>query len=241
MTTKKMKVEIWSDITCPFCYIAKRKFETALSQFKDAAGIEIVWKSFELVPGFQTDPGKNMHQLLAELKEITLQQSITISDAVAATAKEVGLVYNFHKTVPANSFNAHRFSLLAKDKNLQDIAKEGLFKAYFTEGRNIDSIATLAELGKEIGLDAVEVINVLESTRFTVEVNRDIHEAKQLGITSVPTFVFGKKLTVSGARDSKVFLEIVEKTFTEWRIENPVLNILASEIDSCRVGENCHV
>jgi predicted DsbA family dithiol-disulfide isomerase len=239
MTAKKMKVEIWSDISCPFCYIGKRKFETALARFNNADAIEIVWKSFELVPGFKTDPGKNMHQLLAELKGISLDQSVSISDVVAGSAKEVGLVYNFHKTVPANSFNAHRFSHLAKDHDLQDKAKESLFKAYFTDGKNIDTIATLAGLGEEIGLDPTEVTHVLESGRFAKEVNRDIHEAQILGITSVPTFVFGGKLTVSGAVESEAFLEILEETFTEWRLENPIPDIIATEGQSCSVDQNC--
>lgn len=239
MTAKKMKVEIWSDITCPFCYIGKRKFETALSQFKDAAHIEIVWKSFELVPGFKTDPSKNIHRLLAELKGISLEQSIAISDVVAGSAKEVGLVYNFHKTIPANSVNAHRFSHFAKDQDLQDKAKEILFKAYFTDGKNIDSIATLATLGEEIGLDPADVTNVLESTRFKIEVDHDIHEAQLLGISSVPTFVFGGKLTVSGAVESEAFLEILEETFTEWRVENPASDITAADGQSCSVGQNC--
>lgn len=240
MVAKKMKIEIWSDITCPFCYIGKRKFENALLQFKNKDSLDIVWKSFELAPGFKTQPDKNMHQLLTELKGISLEQSISMSDQVADTASQVGLIYNFHKAIPANSFNAHRLIHLASDHNLQDKAKERLFNAYFTEGRNIDDIPTLIALGTEIGLDPTEVKNVFESNQYADEVKQDIHEAKQQGIASVPSFVFDKKLKVPGAQDTKAFLEILEKTFTEWRIENPESNFIVTEGQSCSIGGDCN-
>ena len=240
MKPNKMKVEIWSDVTCPFCYIGKRNFESALSQFKDTDGVEIIWKSFELAPGFKTEPAKNMHQFLAEHKGISLEQSITISDQVADIAREVGLVYNFHKAIPVNSFNAHRFLHLAKNLKLQDKAKESLLEAYFTDGRNIDDIPTLIALGGEIGLDSTEVKNGLESDQYADEVNQDIFEAKQQGVTSVPSFVFDKKLTVSGAQNSKTFLELLEKTFAEWRVENPEANLIVTDEQSCTIDGGCN-
>lgn len=239
MTTNKMKVEIWSDVTCPFCYIGKRKFESALSQFKDIAHIEIVWRSFELAPGFKTEPDKNMHQFLAEVKGISLEQSIGISNQVADTAKQVGLVYNFDKAIPTNSFNAHRLSHLAKQNNLQDKAEERLFKAYFTEGNNIDDIPTLIQLGKEIGLDQAEIINVLESDQYTDEVREDIYKAKKIGVASVPFFLFDKKTRISGAQESNAFLETLEKTFAEWRKENPTSTLEMINGPSCKIGEDC--
>jgi predicted DsbA family dithiol-disulfide isomerase len=240
MKTNKMKVEIWSDVTCPFCYIGKRNFESAVSQFKGIDGVEIIWKSYELAPGFKTEPAKNVHQFLAEHKGISLEQSIRISDQVADIAKQVGLVYNFHKAIPANSFKAHRFLHLAKNRNLQDKAKESLLEAYFTDGRNIDDIPTLIALGKEIGLDSTEVRNGLESDQYADEVNQDIFEAKQQGVTSVPSFVFDKKLKVSGAQNSKIFLELLEKTFAEWRIENSEANLIVTDGQSCTIDGGCN-
>jgi predicted DsbA family dithiol-disulfide isomerase len=235
----KMKVEIWSDVTCPFCYIGKQNFERALSQFEDADGLEIIWKSFELAPGFKTQPDKNMHQLLAEIKGISLKQAIAMSDQVAAAASQVGLEYNFHKAIPANSFKSHRFLHLAREHNLQDRAKEMLFRAYFTDGKNIDDIPTLMTLGAEIGLDPAEIENVLESNWFGAEVNQDIREAESRGISSVPTFVFDGKLTVSGAQDSKNLLKIMEKAYADWRIENTPSELKIVEGQSCQIGENC--
>jgi predicted DsbA family dithiol-disulfide isomerase len=240
MKTNKMKVEIWSDVTCPFCYIGKRNFESALSQFKGKDGVEIIWKSYELVPGIKTEAAKNVHQFLAEHKGISLEQSIKISDQVADIARQVGLVYNFHKAIPANSFNAHRSLHLAKKLNLQDKAKESLLEAYFTDGRNIDDIPTLIALGGEIGLDSAEVKKGLESDQYADEVNQDIFEAKQQGLTSVPSFVFDKKLTVSGAHNSKTFLELLEKTFAEWRVENPETNLIVKDEQSCTVDGHCN-
>jgi predicted DsbA family dithiol-disulfide isomerase len=239
MKTNKMKVEIWSDTTCPFCYIGKQNFESALGQFKNASDIEILWKSFELAPGLKTQPKKNMHQWLAEMKGISLQQAINMSDQVAGAAKQVGLEYNFHKTIPANSFNSHRFLHLTKDYHLQDKAKESLFRAYFTDGRNIDDIPTLMALGKEIGLDPDEVKNALEDGWSRDDVNQDILEAKNRGITSVPSFVFNDKLTVTGAQDSAVFLKILEKAYTEWQIQHTGSAPTFTEGQSCTIGENC--
>lgn len=239
MKTNKMKVEIWSDTTCPFCYIGKRNFETALSQFENASGIDIQWKSFELAPGFKTQPDKNMHQLLAELKGISLQQAIDMSDQVAAAARRVGLEYDFHKAIPVNSFNSHRFLHLAKDHHLQNRAKESLFRAYFTDGRNIDDIPTLMFLGGEIGLDPSEVKNAFEDDRFQDEVNQDIREARNRGINSVPSFVFDNKLTITGAQSSEQFLKILAKAYREWQIENAGSALNFTEGQSCKIGQNC--
>ena len=181
-----------------------------------------------------------MHQFLAEHKGISLEQSIMISDQVADIARQVGLEYNFHKAIPANSFNAHRLLHLAKNHNLQDKAKESLLEAYFRDGRNIDDIPTLIALGGEIGLVSTEIKNGLESDQYADEVNQDIFEANQQGVTSVPSFVFDKKLTVSGAQNSKTFLEVLEKTFAEWRIENPETNLIVTDGQSCTIEGGCN-
>lgn len=239
MKSYEMKVEIWSDIVCPFCYIAKRKFEIALDQFKYKDSIEIVWKSFQLAPDFKTDPNKSIYQVLTEHKGMNLEQAKNASDQVAAMAFQVGLVYNFDKVIPANSFNANRLSQLAKHHSLEDKAEESLFKAYFTEGKNIDDISTLEQIGREIGLDAVEVKTVFQSDRYMEEVNQDLSEARQTGINAVPYFLFDSKLAVSGAKDSATFLAILENSFAEWKKENPVLKTIVTDEQTCKIGEDC--
>jgi len=239
MKPYKMKVEIWSDVICPFCYIGKRKFETALSQFKHSDSIEIVWKSYQLAPDFKTDPNKSVYQVLAEHKGMSLEQAKGISDQVVSMAKQVGLVYHFEKTIPANSFNANRLSQLAKHRGFQEAVEEVLFKAYFTDGRNIDDIPTLIDLGKEIGLDSTEVKTVLETNLYMDEVEQDLSEASQIGIRGVPYFLFDSKLAVSGAQESATFLQILEKSFAEWEKENPKQTLVAIEGQTCKVGEGC--
>lgn len=211
----KLKVEIWSDVMCPFCYIGKRRFEAALAQFSKARQVEVEWKSFQLSPNMTTQPGKSIHQFLAEHKGISPEQAKAMNDRVAQMASEVGLVYDFSKAIPANSFRAHRFSHLAKSKGLQDKAEEILFRSYFTEGKNTDDVTVLAALGKEIGLDAAAVKEVLEGDQYANEVRKDIEEARQIGVNGVPFFVFNRKYAVSGAQESETFLNVMEKSITE--------------------------
>ncbi len=234
-----MKVEIWSDVVCPFCYIGKRKFETALSQFKDRADVEIEWKSFQLMPDMKTEPDINIHQLLAGRLGVGLQQATSMNEQVANTAKSVGLVYNFNKAIPANTFMAHRLSHLAKHYGLQDKAEELLFRAYFTDGKNIDAVNTLVQLAGDIGLDTTEARKVLESNQYADEVTQDINEARQLGAKGVPFFVLDRKVAVSGAQDSNAFLEALEKTFAEWRRNNPENKLEIIDGPVCKPGAKC--
>ena len=238
-TENKMKVEIWSDIMCPFCYIGKRKFETALSQFSHASDVEIVWKSFLLSPDMKTAPEKNIHQFLAEHKDISIEQARNLNNQVALSARQNGLVYNLDKTIPANSFNAHRLSHLAKQHGLQDKAEEILFKAYFTDGKNIDDIPTLIQIGTEIGLDADEAKTALENNSFADDVRQDIYKARQIGVRGVPFFLFNNKLAVTGAQDSSVFLNTLEKALSEWKKENPQRIIETVEGQFCDTEGEC--
>jgi predicted DsbA family dithiol-disulfide isomerase len=216
----KMKVEIWSDVMCPFCYIGKRKFEKALAEFPDKADIELEWKSFQLAPDMKTTLGKSIHQYLAEHKGFGLEEAKRMNDHVTAMAEKVGLTYNFDKSIVANSFNAHRFSHFAKQKGKQNEAEEKLFQAYFTNGKNIDDYNTLIHLGEEIGLDPMELRTALEKGAFGDEVNADIEEAHQLGVQGVPFFVFDRKYAVSGAQESQAFTQVLEKSFEEWNKEH---------------------
>jgi len=232
-TNKKMKVEIWSDVMCPFCYIGKRKFEAALGTFENRDNIEIVWKSFQLQPGLKTDPSKSTVQHLAESKGWSMDQTRETIKYVTDMAEIVGLHYNFDKAVVANSFDAHRFIQFAKTKGKGDAAEEGLFKAYFTEGKNTADHAVLIQLGNEIGLDVDAVKQVLQGSDFTAEVNRDISESQQLGVSGVPFFVFDRKYAVSGAQDSKVFLENLNKAWKEHAAANP------GALDKTNTGAVC--
>lgn len=235
----KMQVEIWSDVMCPFCYIGKRKFETALDQFPHKNQIDIVWKSFQLAPDQETVTDKTVHQYLAERKGWTLEQARQMTDHVTALARQVGLTYHFDKAVTANSFDAHRFSHVAKKHGVQDQAEERLFAAYFTEGKNTADHETLVQLGQEIGLDTQEVSAVLQSDQYADAVQTDIYQARQLGVQGVPFFVFNRKYAVSGAQDSPVFSGAIEKSFSEWKKANdqPELTVVGGPV--CTPDANC--
>jgi len=235
-----MKIEIWSDVMCPFCYIGKRKFESALNQFEHKDQIEIVWKRFQLAPDMVTDSTKNIHEFLAAHKGMTIEQAKGMNNHVANMAKQVGLDYNFDKAIPANSFLAHQFSHLAYKHNLQGQAEEALFKAYFTDGKNIDDINTLVQIGTEIGLAAYEITNALNDNLYANEVRNDIDEARQIGVNGVPFFVFDRKVAVSGAQDSSIFLETIENTFAKWSEQNPAPSLKIIDGNSCGIDSDCN-
>lgn len=210
-----MKIEIWSDVMCPFCYIGKRKFEAALEQFENKANVEVVWKSFQLNPNMKTDAGKNITEYLAEIKGWSIEQAKEMNAHVTNMAKEVGLHYDFDKAIVANSFDAHRLIQLAKKYGKGDEVEELIFKAYFTEGKNTDDHSILTEIGISIGLEALEVKQVLASNQFADDVRKDILEAQQIGVRGVPFFVVDRKYGVSGAQPTAVFLETLTKAWAE--------------------------
>lgn len=214
-----MKVEIWSDVMCPFCYIGKRRFEKALEQFPDRKDIQVEWKSFQLNPHMVTDPTKNINEHLAETKGWTLDHARQAHDYVTNMASEVGLQYDFDKAVVANSFDAHRLIQLAKANGKGDQVEERLFSAYFTEGKNIADHATLIELGAEAGLDPATIKDVLQGNQYTDEVQHDIYEAQQVGVTGVPFFVFDDRYAVSGAQPVDTFLEALNRAWSDWKKE----------------------
>src|SRR5665647_40889 len=188
-----MKVDIWSDVRCPFCYIGKKKFEAALERFSQKDKVKVNWRSFELDPSIETNPGVNAIDHLAAIKGISRAQAEGMHQHVTGVAKEIGLDFNFEKSVVANSFNAHRLIQLAQSKGLAEKAEEELFKAHFMEGKNIDDKDILAQIGKTIGINENEVKEMLISDTFSGEVKQDEIQARSLGINGVPFFVLGDK------------------------------------------------
>jgi len=206
-----MKIEIWSDIMCPFCYIGKRQLETALTEFPNA-DIEIEWKSFQLDPTVQPESGKDVYTFLAERKGMSVEQSMEMHKGVTERAKSVGLDYNFDKAIISNSLTSHRIIHLAKKNNLGDAMEEIFFKAYFTEGRDLNDAATLIELGTNAGLNSDDVKEVLENENlYLADVHNDIIEAQQIGVQGVPFFVFDRKYAISGAQPVEAFVNTIKE------------------------------
>lgn len=206
-----MLIEIWSDIMCPFCYIGKKRFESALQQFEHNNQVQVVWKSFQLNPALLEQSDVDVYDYLAKLKGQTREWSQNQHDRIAKMAANEGLVYNFDKVKICNSMNAHRLMQLAKKRNKDEAMAERLFKAHFTEGATLSDPQTLLNLAVEAGLSADEVKVVLQHKRFEEEVLNDHKEAVELGATGVPFFVIDRKFAISGAQEVDVFLTGLNK------------------------------
>lgn len=214
-----MKVEIWSDVMCPFCYIGKKRFDTALEKFPHKDEVEVEWKSYQLNPHLTTQSDKNINEYLAEHKGISIEEARSLNEHVTAMAAEVGLTYKMDEAVVANSFMAHRMTHFAKTKGKQSELEELLFKSYFTEGKNIDDLDTLLQLGEEIGLDKNELKSILEGNQFAEDVQKDIYEAHQVGLKGVPFFVYNNQYGISGAQPKELFEQTLQQAYDEWKKE----------------------
>ena len=221
-----MKVEIWSDIVCPWCYIGKRRFEAALAQFDHRDQVEIVWRSFELDPttpreeeGFTTDR-------LARKYGISRQKAEAMQANVTALAAQVGLEYRLDEAHIANTVDGHRLIHLAAKHDLQDVMKERLLKAYFTDSLSLGNIDILVQLAAEVGLDAAEVRSALDGDDFLDAVRADQRRAQRFGITGVPFFLFNEKFAVSGAQPTELFLTALERT---WDDAHPVVTFAGAD------------
>ena len=236
---KAMVIEIWSDIMCPFCYIGKRRLESALQSFTQADKIQIVWKSFLLNPDMVTDPSKNSLEYLSENKGWSMAQTRQITQQVVAMAKEVGLEYDMENTVVANAKRAHQVLQLAKSLGKGDAMKERFLKAYFTEGRNIDDTDTLIELAGNVGISKEMVQSALASREFAPKVEQDVHESQVLGIRGVPFFVFDRKYAISGAQPSSVFEQTLDKAWSEFAERNSQSLQTLADGAACDVSGSC--
>lgn len=234
-----MKVEIWSDLVCPFCYIGKRKFEHALKQLKHQDDIKVRWRSFELSPDVKPDPSDNTYEHLAKKKGWTLEHSKQIHNQLTKTAKEAGLEFHFDTAVPANTFNAHRLSHLAGDHDLQDTVEERLFRAYFTDGEDIGDDGTLIKLGVDAGLPEDEIREMLKGDLYAVEVQEDKDAAGKAGVRGVPYFVFNEKYSISGAQPSDLFLATLQKAYKEFKQQNTPDALTNAVEGTCSADGNC--
>lgn len=209
-----MKVEIWSDVVCPFCYIGKRKFEGALDRFAHRDEVAVTWHSFQLDPTAPaTVEGSTRDRLAAKFGSVERVEAMI--EHVTREAAGVGLPFDFATMRPANTFDAHRLIHLAAAHGLQDAAKERLLAAHFVEGREVGDRDTLRELATTIGLDADETAAALATDAHADDVRADLAEARALGITGVPFFVIDRKYGLSGAQPTEAFLEVLQQVWAE--------------------------
>ena len=239
MAQEKLAVEIWSDVVCPWCYLGKHRFDNALAAFAHRDQVQVVWKSFQLMPSMRTDPTISLDEFLAREKGIDVRTAKQMHERLVHLADEEGLVYHFDQAIPANTFDAHRMIHFAKEHGKQGEAEERLFRAYFTEGRNIDERNTLVALGTEIGLDPKQLSAALANGTYADDVRTDIHEAAELGIQGVPFFVLDRKYGVSGAQPTPLFRQALEQAFAEWRKSHPEPELQVTQGPACATDGTC--
>ncbi|HEU4545651.1 MAG TPA: DsbA family oxidoreductase [Microlunatus sp.] len=208
-----IKVDIWSDIQCPWCYIGKRKLEAALADLD--AEVEVEYHSFELAPDTPVDFAGSPLDYLSERKGIAPDQARTMIDRVVTLAASVGLDYHYESIHQTNTVLAHELLHLAKARGRQAELKERLLAAYFVEGRHVGRVDDLADLAAEVGLDRDEAVAALTDHRYLADVKADVAQAAAYGINGVPFFVFDQKYGVSGAQETATFRQVLEQVRTE--------------------------
>jgi len=209
-----VKVEIWSDIACPWCYVGKRRFDVALSRFERRDGVEVRWRSFELdaaAPPYFEAP--YLDRLMAKYR-ITMAEADAMIDTMIEAGAGAGVVLRFDKAKPGNTFDAHRLLHLAADRGVQAELKERLFRATFTKGAAIADHDVLVAAATDAGLLADEARAVLADDAYAADVRADERRAADLGITSVPFFVMAG-LGVSGAQPPEILLQVLEDAWAE--------------------------
>ncbi|PKB16427.1 DsbA family protein [Flavobacterium sp. 5] len=231
----QLKVQIWSDVMCPFCYIGKRKIEEALTQFENKESVEIEWKSFQLDPSFVATEGESIAEHLAEKYGRDIDWAQSSLENMTENAKNSGLEFHFEKSILANSLNAHRLMHLAKKHNLSNELKEQLFKGYLTDGKDVNNWNTLEEIGVKVGLPIQEIVELITSNDYIDEVRQDQLQAQSLGVTGVPFFVFDNKYAVSGAQATDVFLKTLEKSWEEGNFKTPLQMQNPTDANSCGI------
>jgi predicted DsbA family dithiol-disulfide isomerase len=223
-------VEIWSDIACPWCYVGKRRFETALAAFEHRDDVTVTWRSFELDPSAPAARSEDGAEHLADKYGMSREKALEMQRTMTETAAGDGLEFRFDLARGGNTFDAHRVTHLAAAHGRQDAMKERLMRAYLTEGELIADHAVLTRLAVEVGLPEDEVREVLATDAYAAEVRDDERTASAIGIQAVPFFVVDRKMGASGAHPPEALGELLRRG---WEAR-PAIPVIAE-------GESCGV
>ena len=207
-----LQIEVWSDIVCPWCYIGKRRLETALAELGPAAEVEVTWRSFILDPSTPAGDPRPIRESLAARKGLSDPQVREMFARVTQIAAGEGLHYDFDRARTAPTTDAHRILHFAKAHGRQAELKERLMHAYFTEGADVADHTALAGLAAEAGLDEVAAKQALADGSYAADVEADIAQARAYGISGVPFFVFDQRIGVSGAQPVEVFAQALRQS-----------------------------
>lgn len=210
-----MNVEIWSDISCPWCYIGRRRFEAALAQFEHRDAVSVTWRSFQLDPNAPRAYPGGINEMVMQHLGVSRERAEALHAQVTGLAAAEGLDYHFERVQPANTFDAHRLIHFAAAHGLQSEMKERLQRAYFTEGQLISDPATLTRLAEEVGLDAEEAARALTDPQTAAAVRADLRKAQRYGVDGVPFFLFEGKYAVSGAQPTALFVQALHQVWQE--------------------------
>lgn len=232
-----MKIEVWSDYVCPFCYIGKRTLEKALIQSGFDSQAEVTYKAYQLNPNTPTDSAVPTYESLAKKFGKTIEQAKEMTEGVAQHARSVGLEYNFDDMVEANTLAAHRLVKWAETHGKDGELTEQLMHQYFIEAKNVGDHQVLVEVAESIGLPQEEAKKVVESDEFMGQVQLDIAKAGQIGVQGVPFFVVNRKYAISGAQPVEAFVEALEQIAEEEGIR-PKLKPLGKKTSFC-TGDSC--
>ena len=223
-----MRIEIWSDVVCPWCYIGKRRLEGALGRFErnhpEAVGqVEILWRSYRLDPAAPSEPTETVAEYLGRKYGGGPAAGQQMIDRVEAVAADEGLLYRLGQAQRVSTADAHRLLHLAAGEGRQGELEEALFAAYFLDARNVADPGVLAELADAVGLDEVRVKGVLSSDEYADAVEADIRQAAAYGATGVPFFVIDQRYGVAGAQPGEVFDQVLERAWAESR---PTIDVI---------------
>jgi predicted DsbA family dithiol-disulfide isomerase len=229
-----MKVEIWSDVVCPWCYVGKRHLEQALESFAHRDAVEIVWKAYELDPHAPPVRSGSYPQRIARKYGMSEQQARASIQRIVNAGADAGIEFRFDDLRGGNTFDAHRLLHFASSLGVQNELKERLLLATFTEGHPIGDRETLVKLAADVGIAEDEAWRVLEGNEFAHEVRDEEAEAMQMGASGVPFFVFDRRFAVSGAQPPETLLHVLERAWSE---SNPV-EIIGNTDAACE-GDAC--
>lgn len=206
-----MKIEIFSDFACPFCYIGKRRLEQAIRETGLEDDVEIEYKSYQLNPYASKTEARPFYESMMEKYENTREEVEMMTSSIQDRAKEVGLIYHFEQMRTGNTENAHRLAKWARSHGKEAVFVEAMMDGYFTKGLNVNDKEALAGMAKSVGLPEGEAKDVLESDRFAEELAKDRYDAQQLQVQSVPFFVFENKYGIIGAEPLEVFTRTLKQ------------------------------
>lgn len=214
-TADSLVVDVWSDVMCPFCYMGDALLAQALERFPRKADVEVRYHSFLLMPELSSDSPIDLEELLATKRGFPRDQAAAMNEQVAERGRQIGLDYRLDRALAVNTRTAHQLSHFAAAHGKQHEMIQRLFKAYFTDGLNVADHQVLGDLAAELGLDRDAALAALATGEFADAVEADLQQARQIGISGVPFFVFAGKYAISGAQPVEAFLQALETSWNE--------------------------